>query len=135
MDGIPRAVPGLSRAQKTLTRAGKNGFEWPRLQDAVAKVEEELGEVKAALAGGEAGQVRAELGDLLLAVVNLCRWQSIEAEEALQEAVSKFMHRYRALEAMLAVDRKKPSDCSGAELLRCWQAVKESGQAGGHPEP
>ncbi|NLZ62955.1 MAG: nucleoside triphosphate pyrophosphohydrolase [Lentisphaerae bacterium] len=135
MDGIPRAVPGLSRAQKTLSRAGKDGFEWPRLQDAVAKVEEELGEVKAALAAGDAGQVRAELGDLLLAVVNLCRWQSIEAEEALQEAVSKFMRRYRALELLLAADRRKPSDCSGTELLRCWQAVKKSDQDTLNSEP
>ena len=75
MDGIPRSVPALSRAQKMLSKAGKSGFEWNSAAEAVEKIEEELREVKEALKEGSSVHLEEELGDLLLSVVNLCRWQ------------------------------------------------------------
>lgn len=125
MDGIPRSIPGLSRAQKTLSRASKGGFEWSALFDVLAKVEEELSEVKEALEKGAPAQVREELGDLLFTVVNLCRWQNVEAEEAMQEATGKFMRRMRVVEELASEQQKALRDCSLTELSCCWQAAKD----------
>ncbi|MBN2450881.1 MAG: nucleoside triphosphate pyrophosphohydrolase [Lentisphaeria bacterium] len=123
VDGVPRSLPALHRAQKMLHKAGRSGFEWPDLGAVLEKVHEELAEVQAALAAGDPQTVREELGDLLLAVVNVCRWRRIEAEDALQQAVRKFESRFRRLEAMLAAEGKAMDRCTPGELLARWRVA------------
>jgi tetrapyrrole methylase family protein/MazG family protein len=81
--------------------------------------------VQAAAAAGNAEQVRAELGDLLFAVVNLGRFLGCEAEDALGAAVGRFAQRFRAIESRLHAQGKKVTDCSLAELDALWDQVKQ----------
>ena len=128
MDGVPRSMPGLSRAQKAQTKAGRNGFEWPeatRLQDALAKVDEELAEVKEALAEDNAEHVAEELGDLLFVVTNVARIRGLEGEELLHAAVRKFIRRFQHMEKATAEAGRKMTDNSSAEWTALWQEAKK----------
>ena len=101
LDGIPNALPMLLRAQKIQNRAARVGFDWDELTDVVAKVEEELEEVKVSINAGEPEATAMELGDLLFAIVNLCRFMEIQAEETLRQANRKFVRRFKWMEAEL----------------------------------
>ena len=101
LDGIPNALPTLLRAQKIQNRAACVGFDWDELTDVVAKVEEELEEVKASINADEPKATAMELGDLLFAIVNLCRFMEIQAEETLRQANRKFMWRFKWMETKL----------------------------------
>ncbi len=101
LDGIPNAMPMLLRAQKIQNRAARVGFDWEELTDVIAKVEEELEEVKASIRADEPEAVAMELGDLLFAIVNLCRFMEIQAEETLRQANRKFITRFKWMEAEL----------------------------------
>lgn len=125
MDGVPRSLPALARAAKALQKAEKSGFAWPSQEAVLDKVDEELAEVKAALQSGDAEAIRAELGDLLLAVTSLCHAQKIEAEEALQEAIRTFMQRFRKMEEEGGKQGKKLGELSETELVRLWRWAKD----------
>lgn len=122
--GIPAALPALQRAQKTQARVARVGFDWPEERGVVAKIEEELRELKHELSCADAPRARAELGDLLFAVVNLCRFRKLEAELVLREATDRFTRRFQALEARLAAGGRAPAECSAAELDEQWRIVK-----------
>jgi tetrapyrrole methylase family protein/MazG family protein len=124
LDGVPRSMPALQRAQQIQARAARVGFDWPDLQGVLAKVEEELAEVKEALASGDEAKVRDEIGDLLFAVVNLGRFQKLHAEQAMHEAIAKFVRRFQALEDEVRTMGKKPTELSAVELDAIWEAVK-----------
>ena len=101
LDGIPNAMPTLLRAQKIQVRAKRVGFDWEELTDVIAKVEEELDEVKTSISSDEPEAVAMELGDLLFSIVNLCRFMEIQAEETLRQANRKFIARFKWMEAEL----------------------------------
>lgn len=124
VEGVPRHLPALHKAQHIQRRAARVGFDWSQVHEVVAKVEEELAEVKQALAAGDAGQIKGELGDLLFAVVNLSRFQGLNAEEALNLTVDKFVRRFQAMEERLRAEGKDLAKCSLAELDAHWNAVK-----------
>ncbi|MEI6219565.1 MAG: MazG nucleotide pyrophosphohydrolase domain-containing protein, partial [bacterium] len=90
------------------------------------KIEEELGEVKQAMASRNEKRIKSEIGDLIFAVVNLSRFQRISAEVALESAVNRFVGRFKALEARVRSEGRKVSDCTIEELEAHWQAVKKS---------
>ena len=93
--GVASALPALLRAQKIQKRAARTGFDWPDIEGAKAKIFEELEEVEAATSAEEQAD---ELGDLLFAVVNMCRFLGVDAETALKAATSKFERRFRHME-------------------------------------
>src|SRR5467141_1001795 len=94
IDGVPRSLPALLRAQRIQSKAARVSFDWPDARSAWAKVEEEIREAAAALASGEVERVQEELGDALFSLVNVARLSSIDAEEALQDAIEKFRRRF-----------------------------------------
>ncbi|MFA5688314.1 MAG: nucleoside triphosphate pyrophosphohydrolase [Kiritimatiellales bacterium] len=124
--GIPRHLPALMKAALAQKRVARAGFEWDGVADVAAKLEEELAEVKAALAAGNPAALKEELGDLIFSAVNLVRYLGFDAEEVLNENIAKFMRRFQALEARLNAAGKKPEECAPAELDAVWNAVKES---------
>jgi MazG family protein len=128
LDGVPEALPALLRAHRVSEKAGKIGFDWPDLPSVRDKVEEELGELDEAIAGGDPGRIGEEFGDLLFALVNLGRRLPVGAEEALRMATTKFEGRFRRIEARLAAEGRTVHDADLDELERHWQAVK-----GGEP--
>lgn len=119
VDGVPRHLPALHRAQKIQHKAAKAGFEWRDCGGFLDKIEEEFGEVVAALEAQDRDNLAEEIGDLLFAVVNLARHSGFQAEELLQTAVRKFDRRFRALENSLPEDANM-ANMSAAELLRHW---------------
>lgn len=97
LDGIPTGLPALQRAAKTQNRAAKVGFDWEHAGQVLPKVDEEVTELGAAMAGE--GDVEAELGDLLFSVVNLARHLGIDPELALSRATTRFGERFRRMES------------------------------------
>jgi MazG family protein len=131
-DGLPAGLPSLHRAHRLQDRAAGVGFDWPDVEGPVAKVSEELAEVRAHLPapetadGARQAALEAELGDLLFAVVNLCRKCEVHAALALDKANEKFVRRWTAIE-QLAVARNIDVRNAGLEVLdRLWDEVKSS---------
>lgn len=124
LDGVPHG-PALARAQKIGSRCGKVGFDWPGWEGSFAKVEEEVGEVRAAITSGDPAAVRGELGDLLLACVNLARKVGVDAENALLDATVKFQRRFELVEDRLAERGKTPQQSTLEEMDALWDEAKE----------
>ena len=124
VEGVPRSLPALHRAHKMQKKAASVGFDWPAIEGVMAKIEEELAEVKGALASGDDDAVAAEIGDLLFAVVNLSRFRNRVAEELLQGTIKKFERRFRRIEEVLAERGLRPEDCSLEELDALWNRAK-----------
>lgn len=126
LDDLPFALPALTRAHKIQKRCAKVGFDWDNPQDVLAKVEEELDEVKAEIANYPTSQAALfeELGDLLFATVNLCRHYQLEAESGLREANAKFERRFRKVEAAVKAQGKTVSECNLMELDAIWHQIK-----------
>ena len=122
---LPRALPALMRAQKAQSKAARVNFDWTELRDVLAKVEEELGETKSAIASQDRQSLEDEIGDLLFAVVNLARKCKLDAESALQTATDKFVARFNRLEDELRSRGKRLGDVDLAELDEIWNAIKK----------
>ena len=128
MDAIPPALPALMRAQKLGKVAAKVGFDFEDAMQAAEKIGEEGEEMAEALLEGDADHLAEELGDLLFAVVNVCRLSHVDAEEALTRANDKFAARFRALEDELKAQNKDFSDCSMPEMDAAWEKIKKKSQ-------
>lgn len=124
VDGIPRSAPALHKAQQIQKKAARVGFDWDTVHQVVDKVEEEIGEVKEAMAQGNPGEIREEIGDLLFAVVNLSRFLGYNAEEALDETINKFVRRFKGIEDRLHAQGRKMTDCKLPELDAIWNDIK-----------
>lgn len=125
LDGVPLNQPALMRAQKLQSRAAGVGFDWPDVKGVLDKVEEELQELRAEIAGDEdKARMREELGDLLFACVNLARHLDTDAEGALRAANHKFEDRFRYVEACLRIANKSPADVTLEEMENLWQEAK-----------
>lgn len=124
VDGVPRHLPALHKAHQVQSRAARVGFDWTRAQDVVDKIEEELKEVKEALISHDANHIREEIGDLLFAVVNLSRFQKMNAEELLAATIEKFVRRFQAVENRVHEAGRQMADCTLEELDRHWNAIK-----------
>jgi tetrapyrrole methylase family protein/MazG family protein len=122
--GVPRALPALQRAQRVQHKAARVGFDWPEAAGALEKVQEELGEVSEALREGGGEPLRAELGDLLFAVVNVARLASVDPEGALQAAVERFSRRFASMEAAVRGEGRELSGLPLEELERLWDRAK-----------
>jgi len=99
LDDIPRALPALMGAERVSARVAEVGFDWPDPAGSREKVREELGELDEAVALGDAGQIEAELGDVLFALVNLARHHGVDAERALAKTSARFRRRFDHVEA------------------------------------
>ncbi len=136
LEGVPRALPALMRAEALQKKARQVGFDWPDVRGALDKVREEVAEVTAEiesdLALAHAGETKfspapetaEEIGDLLFSIVNLTRHLKLDAEELLTGANDKFARRFRAVEARIKAQGKALTDCKLEELDAAWNAVK-----------
>ena len=122
---IPRNLPALSQAAKIQKRCAHVGFDWHHIDEVFAKVEEEVSEVKAELHHNEAA-LAEELGDLMFAVVNLCRHAKQDPEALLRQANHKFTQRFYGVEAQVNNTDKSFEEHSLDELEAFWQQVKIS---------
>lgn len=122
--GVPRFLPSLQRAQKVQGKAALVGFDWPDARSAAAKLAEEWQELQEAWSAGDEDAVRREAGDLLFTAANVARLLHIDAEEALRDAVEKFMRRFRGIEARAADRGQDLRELSLSELNAIWDEVK-----------
>lgn len=125
LDGIPQG-PALVRAQKIGHRCGKVGFDWPGWEGSFAKVEEEVTEVLGAVRAQDSLEVHKEIGDLLLAVVNLSRKLGVDAENALVDATHRFEQRFAIVEDKLSERGKTPQQSTLEEMDALWNDAKKS---------
>lgn len=125
---LPRHMPALQKAFKVQKKAARVGFDWEKVEDVVAKMEEELREVRQALAKGDYREVKEELGDLLFSAANLSRFLKVNPEEALEKATKKFVERFKRVEAELAAQGKEIGHASLEEMDKIWEDTKRAGR-------
>ncbi len=121
LDGVPSGLPSLTQAQALQDRAGRVGFDWPSIEPVWEKVAEELDEVKKADTPDE---IEKELGDLLFAVVNLCRWYKVDSESALRGTNQKFRRRFKHIEKSALTSGKDLHSMSLNEMDIYWNEAK-----------
>ena len=129
LDGVARALPALLRAEKLQKRAARTGFDWTETPPIFDKLEEEIAEVKEAMASGDAEAIEDEVGDLLFVVANLARRLSVDPEQALRKANAKFERRFRAMEAAAAQEKIDFASLSLDKQEAYWQRVKKAERA------
>jgi MazG family protein len=122
LDGVPRGLPGLAKAQKMQSKAARVGFDWPDVEGPLEKVKEEIKELEQAETGEKLAE---ELGDLLFSVVNFARKSKLDAEELLQAANRKFSDRFRKMESLAVSRGLKFSSLTLSEMDQLWNEVKQ----------
>jgi MazG family protein len=124
VDGVPRALPALLRAQRLQGKAARVNFDWPDAVAAWTKVEEETREAAQALESGDRERLGEELGDLMFSLVNVARLASLDAEDVLQAANEKFRRRFTEMEADLVARGASVHTASTETLEQAWEASK-----------
>jgi MazG family protein len=130
LEDVPLALPALTRAVKLQKRAAEVGFDWPDLGPVLAKAEEEIAELKTAVAESEGraearrAKVAEEFGDLLFVMANIARHLKVDPEACLREANAKFVRRFQSIEVALAKDGRKPEDATLEEMDQLWDEAK-----------
>ena len=126
LDDVSRTLPSMMRAEKLQRRAAREGFDWPSVSGVIAKVYEELEEVKQELDTEKPVQEKLEdeMGDLFFSCINLSRHLGVDAEQSLRKANIKFERRFRALEEQLVAKGHQVKEMSSDELENIWQDVK-----------
>lgn len=123
MDGISKSQAALMSAQKISKRAVKQGFEWPNENSLYECIQSEITEFKEAETKKDQSHMEEELGDILFAIVNLARWNKIDAEQALLKANKKFMKRFRKMEELA---QKPLSEFNFEEYDQLWKQAKKA---------
>lgn len=135
LDNIPRSLPALLGAQKMSDRVARVGFDWPDGAGSRSKVDEEVGELDEAVAGGKQAEIEHELGDLLFALVNFARHHGLDAEQALRKSNDRFRRRFDHVERKVRGnhgdwprrDGKPTAGVPLEELEGYWQDAKRNG--------
>lgn len=124
LEGVPRHLPALQKAHQVQKRAARAGFDWPELNGVVDKLEEEIAEVKEAIAEQDEAKIIEEMGDMLFSAVNLSRFLGHNPEEVLNQNVAKFTRRFQALEGIVHDSGKPFDELTLDEMESIWQQVK-----------
>ena len=131
LDSVPVAMPALTRALKLQERAAKVGFDWKEAVPILDKIEEEIGELRAAMTAGEQASIKDEFGDVLFAMVNFARHLNLDAESALTGTNDKFRSRFHFVESALRDEGRSLEDASLDEMETLWQKAKEARSGNG----
>ncbi|HNX35251.1 MAG TPA: nucleoside triphosphate pyrophosphohydrolase [Kiritimatiellia bacterium] len=129
IDGVPGTLPALLKAQRIQSKAARVGFDWEDATGATEKIEEELAELKEAVAAGDKAMMAEEMGDLLFSAVNYCRFLDVDAESALEGTTKKFARRFREVERRIRGQGRALKECTLAEMDAVWDAVKAEERA------
>jgi tetrapyrrole methylase family protein/MazG family protein/ATP diphosphatase len=136
LDGVPRSLPALVRAQRIGEKVARVGFDWPTVEGSRAKVTEEIGELDAAIERGDVAAIEEELGDVFFALVNLARHlpaegsAGVDAEAALRRTIDKFVGRFAHVEKRIREDHGGFAAKPTLELMdRYWEEGKHLARA------
>ncbi|HEY0185361.1 MAG TPA: nucleoside triphosphate pyrophosphohydrolase [Rhodopila sp.] len=122
--GVPIALPALSRALKLTNRAARVGFDWPNAEQVLAKLDEEIQELRAELADADPVRLTDEVGDLLFVLANLARKLNLDPEVCLRHANEKFSRRFNQMERDFEAQARSLAELSLEEMEAGWQRVK-----------
>lgn len=120
LDGVPKGMPALLRAEKLQKKASKVGFDWSEVHGVIDKVEEEIGELRYEIMSGDEEKAKEELGDLFFALVNLSRHLGVNPELCLNEASNKFERRFRYVEKNCNLE-----EATLEQMDRLWEESKK----------
>ena len=124
LDGVPMALPALTRATKLTRRAARVGFDWPTTGEVIAKIREELAELEVEIAADDLAKAREEMGDLLFACANLARKLDVEPEDALRATNAKFFRRFAHIEDRLGKQGLTPDQSNLEQMDGLWNEAK-----------
>lgn len=124
LDGVPKHLPALMKAEKVQKKAAKVGFEWEKREEVWKKVEEETAELREAVERGDAAETDEEFGDLLFSLVNYARFIGVDPEESLHRTVTKFTTRFRYIEERLKEQGKDIHASTLEEMDALWNEAK-----------
>lgn len=128
LDGIPVALPALTRALKLQEKAARVGFDWSEAAPILDKIEEEIAELREAMAKNDQDSMQDEFGDVLFALVNLGRHLKIDSEAALSGTNEKFRGRFHHIERALSASGRSLQASSLDEMEELWQQAKTAGR-------
>ncbi|MBZ9810767.1 nucleoside triphosphate pyrophosphohydrolase [Mesorhizobium sp. BR1-1-9] len=126
LDSVPIALPALTRALKLQEKAARVGFDWSEAAPILDKIEEEIGELREALAKGQTAEIKDEFGDMLFAVVNLGRHLKLDSEAALSGTNEKFRSRFHYVEQALEKSGSSLEKADLDEMEALWQKAKSA---------
>lgn len=132
LDDVPRSMPAMMEATKIGSKAAKVHFDWPDAQGVLAKVDEELAEVRAELAANDPERIESEVGDLLFSVVHLARHLKVDPEQALRGTNARFRARFAAMESVSEARGQELSGMNADQLEALWAEAKRGLAAENH---
>ncbi len=124
--GVPVDLPALTRATKLTARAARVGFDWPDAASVLAKLEEEIGELRAELPGADPARLADEVGDLLFVLANLARKLDLDPESCLHQGNRKFERRFNMMERFIESKQLTLIEMSLHAMEAAWQEVKRT---------
>jgi MazG family protein len=124
LSGVPQALPALLKASRLTEKAARVGFDWRRTEDVFDKIDEEMSELREAVAARNTAEVAEEIGDLLFTLANIARKLDINPEEALQATNRKFMRRFEAMERAVRATDRNLDQLTLEEMDRLWDEAK-----------
>ena len=128
LDSVHKGLPAVMEAFQMTTKVSRVGFDWKAADAALVKLDEEVAELREAIAAGDApAKVAEEVGDLLFIAVNVARLAGVDPESALKAANRKFRRRFRHVEERLRGDGRKPAESTLEEMDRLWDEAKGRG--------
>ena len=124
LSGVPRSMPALLKASRLTEKAARVGFDWRRTDDVFDKLDEEIAELREAVASGDTAQMHDEIGDLLFTIANIARKTGVNAEEALQSTNRKFMSRFESMESAVHGRGQNLDQLTLEEMDALWDEAK-----------
>jgi MazG family protein len=122
--GVPQSLPALLKASRLTEKAARVGFDWRRAEDVFGKIDEEVAELREAVASKDQKKIHDEIGDLLFSIANVARKLGVNAEEALQSANRKFSSRFESMERSVRSDGRNLDQLSLEQMDELWDEAK-----------
>jgi len=126
LDGVPKNLPALVRAQRLQQKASYAGFDWDKVEQVWEKIHEEILELKEAQLSNNKKHIEEEIGDVIFAVVNLARFLDISAENSLRKTNKKFINRFKKVEERIKEQGKEIDDATLEEMDSFWNEAKRN---------
>jgi XTP/dITP diphosphohydrolase len=128
LSGVPQSLPATVKAMRLQEKARQTGFEWENAGQVWEKVEEEMRELKEAVAAGEPEQISGEYGDLIFSLINYARFLQVDAENALEKTNKKFIRRFTQMEAKAHSSGKTLNEMTLEEMDAIWNLIKQQNE-------
>jgi len=124
--GVPQSLPALLKASRLTEKAARVGFDWRRAGDVLAKIDEEVQELRDAIDGNNPKHIEEEVGDLLFSIANIARKLDVNAEEALQSANRKFTRRFESMERSVRSEGRNLDQLTLEQMDALWDEAKSA---------